>query len=45
MTTATVMVNSLPNPPSASDLSVCSGSDVILSATGSGSGDLVFYDK
>jgi len=45
MATATVVVNSLPNPPSASDLSVCSGSDVILSATGSGMGDLVFYDN
>ena len=45
MATATVVVNLLPNPPSASDISVCNGSDVILSATGSGSGDLVFYDN
>ncbi|MCH2023216.1 MAG: gliding motility-associated C-terminal domain-containing protein [Saprospiraceae bacterium] len=40
----TVLVSSPPNPPSASDIVICSGSDVILFATGSGAGDLVFYD-
>jgi len=45
MAMATIVVNSLPNPPSASDVTICSGADVILSATGSGTGDLVFYDN
>jgi gliding motility-associated-like protein len=42
---ATVVVNPNPNPPSASSIVICSGSDVILTATGSGTGDLVFYDN
>jgi gliding motility-associated-like protein len=41
----TVTVNPLPNAPSASNPVVCEGDDVILTATGSGSGDLVFYDN
>ena len=45
MAMATVAVNSLPNPASASDIVICSGGDVILSATGSGVGDLVFYNS
>ena len=40
----TVAVNALPSSPSASAVEVCLGDDVIISATGSGSGDLVFYD-
>jgi gliding motility-associated-like protein len=42
---ATVVVNPNPNSPSASSIVICSGSDVILTATGSGTGDLVFYDN
>ena len=30
--------------PTANSVEVCEGEDVIISATGSGSGDLVFYD-
>jgi gliding motility-associated-like protein len=43
-TIATVVVNPQPLAPSAADIEICSGSDVILTATGSGTGDLVFYD-
>ncbi len=41
---ATATVNPLPNTPSANNPVVCEGDDVILSASGSGTGDLVFYD-
>ncbi|WMX15617.1 gliding motility-associated C-terminal domain-containing protein [Aureispira sp. CCB-E] len=41
---ATVVVHPNPNPPSASNIVICSGADVILTATGSGTGDLVFYN-
>ena len=45
MASVTVEVNALPNPPAASDVVVCAGDDIILTATGSGTGDLVFYDN
>jgi gliding motility-associated-like protein len=45
MVSVTVEVNALPNPPSASDIVICSAADIILTATGSGAGDLVFYDN
>lgn len=41
----TVVVNNLPNRPAVNTVIVCAGDDVILSATGSGVGDLVFYDN
>ena len=40
-----VTVNTVPNSPSVNALTVCSGDDVILNASGSGTGDLVFYDN
>ncbi len=42
--TATAVVTPLPLRPSADAVNVCNGDDVILSAIGSGSGDLVFFD-
>lgn len=46
MVAAIVTVNGTPNSPSViSNMNVCEGSDVILTATGSGSGDLVFMDN
>ena len=44
LTSAEVVVNQLPAQPSAIQLDICEGEDAVLSATGSGSGDLVFYD-
>ncbi|MDC0231127.1 gliding motility-associated C-terminal domain-containing protein, partial [Aureispira] len=44
MSPVTVIVTPVLNPPSAADIVICSGTDVILSATGSGVGELVFYD-
>jgi hypothetical protein len=42
----TVSVNALPTTPSAiNPLTVCPSEDVILTATGSGTGDIVFYDN
>ncbi|MFB0924669.1 MAG: HYR domain-containing protein, partial [Vicingaceae bacterium] len=44
--TVTVTVNALPTAPSAiNPLTVCPSEDVILTATGSGTGDIVFYDN
>ncbi|MFK7797397.1 MAG: gliding motility-associated C-terminal domain-containing protein, partial [Aureispira sp.] len=39
------VVNAQPLAPVASDLVVCASDPVVLSATGSGIGDLVFYDN
>jgi gliding motility-associated-like protein len=44
LTSAEVIVNQLPNTPSTTPVEICSGEDVILTATGSGTGDLVFYN-
>lgn len=41
---ATVTVNALPNPPAAGDVEVCGGTGASVSATGSGVGDIIFYD-
>ena len=41
---ATAVVTALPLRPTADVVNVCNGDDVILSALGSGTGDLVFFD-
>lgn len=43
-TPATVVVEPTPNPPTAPNLTVCDGEDLILEGIGSGSGDIIFYD-
>ena len=40
-----VIVNAQPLAPVASDVEVCASAPVILTATGSGTGELVFYDN
>ena len=44
VSSVTLNVTGLPNAPSTLAISVCQGTSVTLSATGSGIGDIVFYD-
>lgn len=43
-TLVNVTVEPTPNPPTAPNITVCDGDDLILEGVGSGSGDIVFYD-
>jgi gliding motility-associated-like protein len=45
LTAALVVVNVQPLAPAASPVSVCESNPVVLTATGSGTGNLVFYDN
>ena len=44
-TAVTVTVNATPTMPTAANITTCEGATVVLSATGSGNGDIVFYNN
>ena len=45
LTTVTATVTALPTAPAATAVTTCSGGNITLSATGSSTGDLVFYNS